>query len=53
MTKEAVSDKFVEEVERKVGMGSNGWDLVNPKELIAEIINVYIKLIRETCNDRG
>jgi len=47
MTKEEVSDTFVKEVERKIGMSSNGWDLVDPKELIANIINVAFPYLAE------
>ncbi len=34
-----ISDDLVEIIENEVGMGSNAWDMVNPKIIIAAILN--------------
>lgn len=37
----SVTDEMVDQVEHLVGMGSNAWDCVDPKEIIAAAIMVW------------
>ncbi len=37
-----IEDEFVDEVEHDCGMGCGAWDCVDPKEVIAAAINVYL-----------
>lgn len=39
---ETISDDLVEKVEDMLGMGSNAWDTINPKEIIAAAAQCYI-----------
>lgn len=35
-----ISDGFVAMVEEECGMGSNAWDCVDPKDIIAAVLNI-------------
>ena len=37
-----IDDAFVEAVEGRVGLGSEAWDVVDPKELILHVIEEYL-----------
>lgn len=43
MKTDEVTEEMVELIEDIVGMGSNAWDCVDPREIIAAVINTFTK----------
>lgn len=39
-----IYDSFVEAVEDELSMGCGAWDMVDPKEIIAAVLNTYRQL---------
>jgi hypothetical protein len=37
---EEISDEFVEIIEQDVGFSSKAWDCVDPKQIIAAVLNI-------------
>jgi hypothetical protein len=37
-----IDDLFVEDVEEIVGMGSNAWDIIDPKEIVKAVLTVAL-----------
>jgi hypothetical protein len=42
MKPEEVTDEIIEAVENSVGMGVGGWDMVDPREIIAASVNAVV-----------
>lgn len=42
-----ITKEFIEKVEYEIGMGACAWDMVDPKYIVASIINVWM----EECNE--
>jgi len=40
LTSEDITDDMVDAVEEAVGMGNQAWDMTNPKEIIAVVVNI-------------
>ena len=37
-----VDDAFLEDVESRIGMAAGAWDMVNPKDLCADVIAAFL-----------
>ena len=38
-----VGDGFVARIEAEVGMGHTAWDMIDPKEIIAAVLNLALR----------
>lgn len=43
ITSQPVTDQQIEDIEKELGMGSGGWDMVHPKELVSAVLKVMLR----------